>query len=59
MSSAERHARRLELLARVKRTTRLGDPVPAVSPEVADVLVELLLEYANLVDELDELEAKS
>lgn len=59
MSAADRIETLRELHARVKRTLRLGDPVPAVSTEVAQLVVDLLVELRGTIDELIRREAGS
>lgn len=58
--SGGEHRRQLdELLDRVKHTCRLGDPIPAVSHDVAELGVDLVIELGRCVVELEQLEVPS
>lgn len=59
MSGSERRQQLDELLDRVKHTCRLGDPMPAVSHDVAELVVDLVIELERCVVELEQLEVPS
>ena len=57
MTAVERRELFGELKLRVRDTCRLGDPVPAVAPEVALLVVDLVVALEDAIAELEELEA--
>ena len=59
MSASEHRQQLGELLDRVKHTCRLGDPMPAVSTDVAELVVDLVIELERCVGELEQLEVKA
>lgn len=59
MSGAEHREHLDELLDRVKHTCRLGDAMPAVSHDVAELVVDLVIELERCVVELEQLEVRS
>lgn len=59
MTSAELELRRAVLFANTTEAMRLGDPVPAVSLEVANIVIDLLEELNAAIAEVRRLEALS
>lgn len=59
MSGSEHREQLDGLLDRVKHTCRLGDPMPAVSHDVAELVVDLVIELERCVVELEQIEVRS